>query len=160
MVILITLFAVFFGAAGALRVATGHWDLILSGNIALCAMLCMAAVGHIIYLRGMQLMLPDFVPFKKEVVILTGLLEVAAGIALLFPATRRLTGLLLIAYFILILPSNIYAAFKHVNLATAAYDGKGPSYLWIRVPEQVLYIFWAWYFSVRPYAGLQETTAE
>jgi hypothetical protein len=47
------------------------------------------------------------------------------------------------------LPANIHAAIKHINYETAAYDGKGIRYLWIRVPMQVLFIVWVYYFSVR-----------
>jgi uncharacterized membrane protein len=71
------------------------------------------------------------------------------GLALLSPSLRYGAGIILIILFILMLPANIYAAIKHINYETAAYDGKGIGYLWIRIPMQVLFILWVLYFSVK-----------
>jgi len=95
------------------------------------------------------MMLPGSIPFRTQIVFLTGIAEIAFGLALPFPTLRYWAGIILIALFIVILPANIYAAVKHINYETAAFDGKGPGYLWIRVPMQVLFILWVLYFSVK-----------
>jgi uncharacterized membrane protein len=112
-------------------------------------MLLVTAIGHFLYPAGMALMLPDFIPFKKEVIYLTGIIEVAAAIGLLIPRFQKLTAWLLILFFVMILPANIYAAIHHVNLTTATYDGSGLNYLWFRIPLQVLFIAWVYYFAIK-----------
>lgn len=133
------------------KMVTRRVQLLFSGNVAMCLMLFLTAMGHVLFTKGMTMMLPDFIPFKTTVVYATGLLEVLWGIALLFPAWRLMTGYMLVIFFVLILPANIYGAMLHVNLERATYDGDGLAYLWFRVPLQVLFIGWVYYFSIRPY---------
>ncbi|MCS4226648.1 hypothetical protein [Sphingobacterium sp. BIGb0165] len=124
-------------------------DYHLAGKIALAATLLFTSLGHLIYTKGMVLMLPDFIPLKKEMIYMTGLLEVMGAFGLFIPSLSRLTGMLLIVFFILILPTNIYASMRHLNYETATFDGKGPGYLWFRIPFQLLLIGWTYYFALR-----------
>ncbi len=149
MKVLLVLLLSFAIAAGSSRIFSGEWKLILAGNIAMCVMLCFTATGHFMYAKGMEMMMPAFIPFKKELVFLTGMIEISAGIGLLFPKTRHLTAVLLILFFILILPANISAAIKQVDLQKADTSGSGIRYLWFRIPMQVLFIAWVWYFSIK-----------
>jgi uncharacterized membrane protein len=98
--------------------------------------------------KGMMMMMPPPIPFKKQLVVLTGVIEIAAGIALLFRPYRELAAILLIIFFLLILPANIYAAIKRVNFQKASFDGPGPGYLWFRIPMQIFFIAWICYFSL------------
>ena len=94
------------------------------------------------------MMMPGPVPFKKELVYLTGIAEILPGIALLFPQYRYVAGIILIGLFVVMLPANINAATRRINMEKATYDGNGPNYLWFRIPLQVLFIVWVWYFSL------------
>src|SRR5215471_11922040 len=136
---LITLIAVFALSIGISYVSTGSAHLIFSGNLAMCVMLFFTAFGHYKFARGMAMMVPAFIPFKIQLIYLSGIAEMVLGLALLFPGLRSIAGIMLIAMFVLLLPANIYAARKHINFETATYDGKGPEYLWIRIPMQVLF---------------------
>ena len=118
-----------------------------AGRIAMSSMLVFTGIGHFTYMEGMMMMLPAFIPFKQEVIILTGLLEILAAITLLIPRSQKLTSILLIIFFIVLLPANIHAALNQVNLQTADFTGNGTSYLWFRVPLQLLFIAWVWYFG-------------
>ena len=51
-------------------------------------------------------------------------------------------------FFILILPSNIYASVKKINYQKATLDGPGLSYLWFRMPLQVFFIGWVYFFNL------------
>ena len=146
---LILLIAVFILSAVLSRFTTGNWHLIFNGNLAMCLMLCFTALGHFKFTKGMTMMVPGSIPFKMELVYVTGIAEIVLGLALLFPSLRYVAGLILTVLFILMLPANIHAAIKHINYETAAYDGKDIRYLWIRVPMQVLFILWVFYFSVK-----------
>ena len=130
------------------RLATGNWQPTTAGNVAMFVMLCFTSLGHFKFTRGMELMIPKVIPFKKELVYLTGIAEPALGVALLFPSTRYVAGIILILLFMVMLPANIRAALHHVNYETGATDGKGVNYLWFRIPLQVLFIAWIGYFSL------------
>lgn len=120
-----------------------------NGNLAMCCMLCFTAMGHFLFTKGMAMMLPDFIHYREALVYITGVAEFIFGILLLFPAYRKITGVILVLFFILIFPANIYAALYNVNLVQANYTGKGVGYLWFRVPLQVFLIVWIYIFSVR-----------
>lgn len=148
MKVLIVLIATFFMGSVIAKIATDNWHFISNGNVAMCVMLCFASMGHFRFTNGMTLMMPEFIPFKKKVVYFTGMAEIALGVGLLFPSLRYIFGIIVVIFFILILPANINAAIKHVNLEAASYEGKGTSYLWFRIPMQVFFIIWVIYFSL------------
>lgn len=122
--------------------------LIPSSNIAMCVMLCFTAIGHFKFTKGMEMMIPQPIPYKRVLVYVTGILEVVLGNLLLFEEFRRAAGVVLVIFFMLMLPANIYAATNRVNYEKASYDGKGVGYLWFRIPMQVFLILWVWYFSI------------
>ncbi len=145
---LIVLLAVFIASLLATRIVTHQWQLVWGGNIAMCAMLCFTAIGHFAFSNGMAAIIPAFVPFKKELVWITGVVEIAAAILLLYPPWRATAGVFLLVFLLLILPANIYAAMHHINYETGAPDGPGLSYLWLRIPMQALFMGWIWYFAI------------
>jgi uncharacterized membrane protein len=106
---LYVLLSTFFIALFVVKISTGSWDKIFSGNIAMSIMLLFTAIGHFKFRKGMKIMLPEFIPFKKEVILLTGLIEIAAAIGLQIPGLQYLTSVMLIIFFLAILPANINA---------------------------------------------------
>lgn len=143
---LFVLFIAFVISDLIIRQYVGGTDYHLAGKIALAITLLFTSLGHFIYTKGMVLMLPGFFPLKKEIIYATGLLEVMAAFGLFIPSVSRLTGILLIVFFILILPTNIYASIRRLNYETATFGGRGPGYLWFRIPFQLLLIGWTFYF--------------
>lgn len=146
---LFVLIGVFVFSLIGTKIFKSEVDHRLSGKIALSAMLLFTSLGHFMFTQGMSKMLPDFIPFKIALVYLTGFIEIAAAIGIFIPTLRHMTGILLIVFFILILPTNILAAIKHLNYETGNFDGKGIAYLWFRVPFQVLLICWTYFFIVK-----------
>lgn len=131
-------------------------DLRSSGRIAMGILLLFTAIGHFRYTEGMEEMIP-LLPDKKMWVILTGMIEVAAGLAILMDWQPRRIGWLLIIFFILILPANIYAAVYRINYQDPAVSGPGISYLWFRIPLQILFILWTYIFIIRPGTKVQNS---
>lgn len=129
-----------------MKLVKGNYNYLLAGKIALATMLLFTALGHFLYTKGMTLMIPDSIPFRQEIIYLTGFIEIAAAIGIFIPNIKIATAILLIIFFILILPTNIYAAVKHLNYQTGTFDGNGISYLWFRIPFQLLLICWTYYF--------------
>jgi len=115
----------------------------------MAVMLLFTAMGHFAFTKGMILMMPDFIPFKKQLVYGTGLIEIAAAIGLLLPRLHEITGCLLILFFICILPANINAALRHIDIEKGTYEGPGAKYLWFRIPLQLLFIIWVYWFALR-----------
>lgn len=145
----ITLLGVFCASLVILKMTRKMYHVALAGRIAMAAMLVLTSIGHFMFNKGMSMMLPDFIPYKNEIIYLTGVLELLAAIGLLLPKFQVITGWLLILFFIMILPSNIYAAINHVDLQKATYNGEGPGYLWYRIPLQVFYIAWVYFSAVK-----------
>ncbi len=146
---LIILIAVFIITLVIVKIIKKMWAYSFAGCMAMSVMLVFTGVSHFLYPDGMALMLPEFIPFKKEVIFLTGVIEIAAAAGLLIPRFRKITAWLLIIFFISILPANIHAAINHVNLRTATFDGSGLNYLWFRVPLQIFFIAWVYYFGIK-----------
>lgn len=130
------------------RVSGSAWDYVLAGNIAMAAMLLFTATGHFMYGEGLAMMVPEFIPAKRSLIYLTGIIEIIFAVGLLIPDARRLAADLLILFFLLILPANVNAAQKSVNYQKATYEGHGPGYLWLRIPMQVFFILWVAYFGM------------
>lgn len=145
---LFVLIGAFVISVAAFRIIAGDWNVVLSANIAMAIMLCFTALGHFMYTKGMVMMMPEFMPFKKGVVYFTGIAEVVLGIALLYTRFRHASGIILIVFFVLMLPANINAAIKHIDYQKGTFDGSGPAYLWFRVPLQILFIIWVYFSAV------------
>lgn len=131
------------------KITTSHFDFLFAGRLALSIMLVFTSIGHFKFTDGMIKMLPDFIPAKKMIVYITGFLEIMAAVGIFIPSLRYATGILLILFLVLILPSNIYTAKRKLNYETGDYTGKGLSYLWFRIPFQIVLILWTYYFVVK-----------
>jgi uncharacterized membrane protein len=118
----------------------------LRGRISLALVFLFTALGHFAQPKSMAEMLPTWVPGRKSIIYITGVLEIAGAIGLLIPQFTWLAGICLIAFLVLVLPSNIYAAVNRVGMG--GHD-QGPAYLWVRVPLQLILIGWTYWFAVR-----------
>ena len=116
-------------------------SLSFAARFGLALVLFVTAVTHFIQTDGMRMLLPTWVPAARELILVTGILEIAAGIGLLVERTARLTSGCLIVFFIAVFPANVWAAFNHIE-----YGGHsvGPAYLLVRGPLQALLIIWCW----------------
>lgn len=116
------------------------------GRASMAVMLIVTGISHFTNTDAMIAMMPDFLPAKREIVYFTGICELAAVVGLLWDKTARLASILLIVFFLLVLPANIAGSLKSVNFGGMEY---GPWYLLFRVPLQIFFIFWVWYFGIR-----------
>ena len=146
---LIVLLSVSFAALLLLKISSGKYEFAFSGRIGMSAMLLFTALGHFMFPDGMALMVPDLLPYKRELVYLTAIFEIAGAIGLHFQHIRPLTAWLLILFFIAIIPSNIKASLTQLNYQTGNFDGHGVVYLWFRIPLQILFIAWIYLSSLK-----------
>jgi len=146
---LIVLLVSFVIALIVTRLIVGDFNVALSGRIAIASMLAFTAIGHFAFTKGMVMMIPDFIPFKKALVYFTGVIEILAAVGLLIPSFKALTAWLLIIFFILLLPANINAAIPHIDYQKGTFTGSGVAYLWFRVPLQILFILWTYFSAIK-----------
>lgn len=100
-----------------------------------------AGVLHIARPAGFLAITPGWVPFPAEVVILTGVCEIAGALALLFvPKLRRAAGWALAAYAVCVFPANINHAVNGIAI------GGGALTWWYHAPRlalQPVIVWWA-----------------
>jgi uncharacterized membrane protein len=100
------------------------------------------SVGHFIRTEEMAAMLPPSVPYRVELIYVTGVFELLGAAGVWIPRLVRLTGLLLILMLIGLLPANVYSAINRVDFGG---HGAGPAYLLVRVPFQLFTIWWTYF---------------
>lgn len=147
LIVLIVTFAI---SLLTLKISNGRWDYFLSARMAMSVMLLFTALGHFLFTDGMILMIPNSIPFKREIVYATALIEIAGAVGLHIYSVRQLTAWLLILFLLLILPANIKAAIEQINYQKGTFDGYGLKYLWFRIPLQVVFIIWIYLSSIKP----------
>tara|TARA_B100000941_G_scaffold249467_1_gene195368 strand:- start:105 stop:479 length:375 start_codon:yes stop_codon:yes gene_type:complete len=78
---------------------------------------------------------PPYLPYKIELVYISGLLEVILGLMLLIPKTRFYAGWGLIVLLIAVYPANIYLAQTNGEAINTT-----PLVAWGRLPFQFIFI--------------------
>jgi uncharacterized membrane protein len=139
LIVLITLFVI---SLITIKIGFHKLDTLLALKIAMSGMLVFTAIGHFAFGKGMAAMLPEPIPFKTQIIYLTGIAELISAVTLLVPALSVMTAWFLIVFFLVILPANISAAMRHVNYQKGTHDGPGPRYLWFRIPLQLFFLAW------------------
>jgi uncharacterized membrane protein len=135
---------------GLLAVPALADDPSLRGCIGLAVMFSFTGLLHFLSPRPMAEMIPPHIPARLTLIYVTGVIEIAAGWAVLLPAVRAAVGWFLIAFLLVLLPFNVYAAMKRAPVGAHA---RGPIYLLARVPLQLFLMAWCYWFAIRP-AGI------
>jgi uncharacterized membrane protein len=102
-------------------------------QILLAVFFLVAGVLHFQLDDAFARIVPPMLPFPVAIVWITGAMELAFAAALLAKWRLPLTGLLLSAYLLAVLPANIYMALAQVPIGDSALS---PAALWIRVALQ------------------------
>lgn len=98
-----------------------------------------AGANHFRRPRMYQAIMPDYLPWHRELVALSGYAELALGAAALFPQLRTLTRWGLTALLLAVFPANL-----HMALHPDRYGSIPPALLWLRLPLQPALIAWVW----------------
>lgn len=104
-----------------------------------------AGIAHIQSPVGFLAITPDWVPFPEQVVLFTGIAEIAGAIGLILPAKiipglRYAAGIGLALYALCVFPANINHAINNITIGgeTAGWLYHGP-----RLAFQPVFIWWA-----------------
>lgn len=86
--------------------------------------------------------MPEYIPWHKVLVWISGAAEIAGGVGILLPSTRMWAVFGLIALLLAVFPANI-------DMAVKAYRNKGlTTYTWLlflRLPLQFVLMYWVWW---------------
>ncbi|MGO9322763.1 MAG: DoxX family protein [Solirubrobacteraceae bacterium] len=99
-----------------------------------------AGVNHFVMPRAYEQIVPS--PLRghsKLIVQISGVAEIAGGVGVLVPSTRRLSGLGLIALLAAVFPANLYMAREPERFRRIPRWA-----LYARLPLQPLMMLWAW----------------
>lgn len=107
----------------------------------MAALYIFAGVNHFWHPKFYEKMLIGFLPYPSALNIISGIAEILCGIGLLIPDTRIYSAWALIVLLIAIFPANI-------NMAFHAAEWKiNPLGLYLRLPVQLLLIWWAYQYT-------------
>lgn len=111
---------------------------------ALALVMVVAGVLHFAATEAYIAIMPDYLPWHRELVWISGVFEIVLGLGLLPRRTRRVSGLGLVLLYLAVLPANINMAVHDIQPAAFHI----PAFLlWARVPFQLVFIYWAWRVS-------------
>jgi uncharacterized membrane protein len=117
-------------------------------RIALRWLLAIAMVGigvlHFVDAQAFVAIMPPWIPWHLAMVYISGFFEIAGGVGLLIPQTRRAAGWGLIALYIAVFPANLHMAINDVPLNG---EHLPPAMLWGRLPFQLVFIALAYWVS-------------
>jgi uncharacterized membrane protein len=111
---------------------------------ALAAFFAYAGSMHFVKPRFFEAIVPPAVPGKREVVIVSGVAEIAGAAALLHPAGRRFGRWWLLGLLLAVFPANIHMAVNPEQISGLDLKKIPRWALWARLALQPLAMFWVW----------------
>jgi len=106
----------------------------------LAAFFIQAGINHFVMPRPYQQIVPPRLKGNAKVLVqVSGVAEVAGGVGVLLPWTRRLSGLGLVALLAAVFPANVYMAREPERFRRIP-----PWALYARLALQPLMMLWAW----------------
>ena len=104
-----------------------------------------AGIAHFVNPEFYLRIMPPWLPWPEELVLLSGICEVIAGVMVLVPGWRRAGGVFAIAVLLGVFPANLWMAVDATILPEV------PAWVrWVRLPLQGVLIFWAWRVTQPP----------
>lgn len=101
---------------------------------------------HLVRPRMYEAVVPPWLPAHRELVLISGLAEIAGGLGVLVPALRRPAGVGLIALLVAVFPANVHMAAHPEQVPGLSV----PRPLLIaRLPLQGVLIGWVWAATLR-----------
>ncbi len=97
-------------------------------------------IAHFVFLDFFVMAMPAYLSYHKELVIISGIFELLGAVGILVPKTRLFAAYGLIALIIGVYPANINMA-----LHPEKYPDMSALFLYIRLPFQVLFIWFVWW---------------
>lgn len=107
---------------------------------ALAGFLVAAGIGHLIATEEFLAQVPDLLPWRTAIVLVSGVVEISLGVALvILPRHRVLVGWLVAGLLVAVFPGNVHQAVA----GTPAFGLGSDAARWIRLAFQPPLVAWA-----------------
>ena len=109
----------------------------------LAAFFTLAGLDHFLNPGPYLGLMPAYLPWHRELILVSGAAEMAGGLAILVPRLRIAAGWGLIVLLVAVFPANL-------QVALHGWEGvQIPAWvLWARLPFQGLFIAWVWWTCI------------
>ena len=112
------------------------------GRIVMGVLYVAAGAGHFIVTRAYMRIMPDYLPGHRELVLISGVAEIAGGLGILYRPTRRAAAFGIIVLLIAVSPANLWMAQHPERFPNI------PQWIsWLRLPLQLPLIWWAFQYA-------------
>ena len=115
------------------------------GRLLLAVLFLVAGSLHFFLPAAYLKIVPPSLPAHLAIVYVSGAAEIAGGLGILIPQTRRAAAWGLVIFLIVVMPANIWMA-QHPE----RYPGIALWAIWLRLPLQLPLIWWAWRYTRPP----------
>jgi uncharacterized membrane protein len=112
-------------------------------RLALAAFFSSTGALHFAIPRSYKAMVPPGIP-AREAVAISGVAEIAGGLAVLHPGSRRLGRWWLLALLLAVFPANVHMAVNPEQIRGLDLSRIPHWALWARLPLQPLAMLWVW----------------
>ncbi|SOD03329.1 Uncharacterized membrane protein [bacterium JGI 053] len=113
---------------------------------AIAALFIVTGVLHFVIPHSYESIVPRFLPARLFLVYLSGACELAGGVGVLVPRTRRMAALGLIALLAAVFPANVQMLADAIGAGKAGWH---LALLWLRLPLQLVLMRWIWRTAAR-----------
>lgn len=121
-------------------------DVIRNIFLLLLSLLFIAAgVNHFLNPGFYLSIMPPYLPWHRELVAVSGVIEILLGIAVVIPISRTLAGWMLVAMLIAFMPVHI-----HMAINPDQFPKFEPWKILLRLPLQALLIAWVYWTAIEP----------
>lgn len=107
----------------------------LGVKLGITLLLMFAGVEHFLRPELFEQVMPPWIPAHHELVLFTGLCEIAGAIGIWVPKTKRLAMICLVVFLLAVFPVNV-----HMALHPELVPNLPPLLLWARLPLQFVLI--------------------
>ena len=106
-----------------------------------------AGILHFVVPELYAQIIPPILPAPLALVYLSGVAEIAVGVGLLIPRTRRYAAWATIGLLVAIFPANVYMATSMVVVEGIGRGDPSAAARWGRLPLQGVLILWAYWYT-------------
>jgi uncharacterized membrane protein len=111
---------------------------------ALAGFFAFAGTMHFVTPRSYEAMMPPSLPNHREAVVVSGIAEIAGGLALVPRRTRRFARWWLLGLLLAVFPANVHMAVNPEQVRGLDPNRIPRWALWARLPLQPLAMLWVW----------------
>ncbi|MCB1146083.1 MAG: DoxX family protein [Leptospiraceae bacterium] len=108
----------------------------------MAAFYCFVGITHFTNTKFFLRIMPPYLPWHKELVYISGVIEIGLGLMLLWPLYSHLAAWGIILLLLAIFPANLY------HYTSGGAGMKIPKWaLLVRLPFQLVFIAWAYWHT-------------